>query len=239
MSESVTNANQVESNEAIVAPCSSHCYGVKPYYQDDVCTIYHGDCLEVLPSLPQADLYLLDLPYGIDLKEHGRNGYDWKVKGDESQDFGHAVLTEVWDRPIVAFASPMLPWAGKWRQHLVWDKGPTVGGGGDIATCWKLSWELVQVRNTGKLNGKRDEAVMTYHVTQRDYALHPCQKPLGLLQYLICKTTKPGDVVVDLTCGSGSVLEAAKVSGRRAVGVETEEKYCAIAAKRVSQGVLF
>ena len=208
------------------------------YYEQDGITIYHGDTLELLPRLPVGDLYLLDLPYGIDLKEHGRTGHDWKVKGDESQEFGHAVLSEIWDSPIIAFASPMLPWAGKWRQFLVWDKGPTVGGGGDMATCWKLSWELVQVRNTGKLNGKRDEAVMRHHVTPRDYALHPCQKPVGLLSYLICKATQPGELVMDLTCGSGSVLEAAKVSGRRAIGVEAEMKYCEIAANRLRQGVL-
>lgn len=211
----------------------------QPYYKDEACELYHGDCLRLLPYLPEAKLYLLDLPYGIDLKEHGRNGHNWKVSGDESQEFGHAVLGEISQMPTVAFASPMMPWAGKWRQFLVWDKGPTVGGGGDIATCWKLSWELIQVRNTGKLSGKRDEAVLSYHITQRDYALHPCQKPIGLLQYLICKTTQPGDLIVDLTCGSGSVLEAAKISGRRAIGVELEKKYCEIAANRICQGVLF
>lgn len=208
------------------------------FWERDGSQLFHGDCRELLPHLPPADLYLLDLPYGIALEEHGRNGYDWKIANDHDQNFGVDLLAGL-NGPVIAFASPMKPWPGKWRQHLVWDKGPTVGGGGDPATCWKTTWELIQVRDTPPLNGPRDEAVLRFHVTQRDYSLHPCQKPTKLLRYLIEKATKPGDLVIDLTCGSGSTIRAAVDVGRRAIGVESRLEFVEIAAERMRQRMLF
>jgi DNA modification methylase len=209
---------------------------VKPYFEDDAVTIYHGDCREVWPLLGPVGLILTDPPYGIGLMEHGRNGYNWAVVGDESQAIGVEMLAT--GGPQIVFANPMKPWPGKWRQFLVWDKGPTVGGGGDPAKCWKQSWELVQVRGTPRLNGQRDEAVLRCHVTQQDYHWHPCQKPVRLLRYLIEKATEPNELVLDPFMGSGSTLRAAKDAGRRAIGIETEERYCEIAAKRMAQAVL-
>ena len=92
---------------------------------------------------------------------------------------------------------------------------------------------------TGKLWGRRDGAVLRFPVTQRDYHHHPCAKPVGLLAYLICKTTREGQFILDPFMGSGTTLVAAKLEGRQAVGIEMEERYCEIAAKRLEQGVLF
>ena len=211
---------------------------MRPYYTQDGITIYHGDCRELLEELGKVDLVLTDPPYGISLKEHGRSGYNWNIDGDESQELGQWFLDRANTLPTIAFASPMKPWDGKWRQYLVWDKGPTVGGGGDPTTCWKQSWELVQVRKTGALSGKRDEAVLRFHVTQRDYHHHPCQKPVPLLSYLINKAATPETVILDPFMGSGSTLRAAKNLGKKAIGIEINEAYCEIAAKRLEQLVL-
>lgn len=214
---------------------------MKPYYQGDGVTIYHGDCFEVLPELPKVDLVLTDPPYGISLKENGRNGHNWDISGDKTTVAGRHFLAwcERGNVPTVAFAHPRKPWPSDWRCLLVWDKGPTVGGGGDPSTCWKQTWELIQVARTGKLNGKRDEAVLRYHITQQNYHLHPCQKPIALLSYLIGKTTNVGDLILDSFAGSGSTLLAAKREGRKSIGIEIEEEYCEIAANRLAQGVLF
>lgn len=214
----------------------------EPYYDRDGITIYCGDCHDVLPliDLASTSLMLTDPPYGISLEEHGRNGYDWNVAGDGSQDSGIAAIAKAraCGIPMLVFASPKKPWPGIWRQHLVWDKGPAVGGGGDPSTCWKTTWELIQAWNTGKLNGKRDSAVLTYWVGQRDFHFHPCQKPISLLSYLISKTTSAGDLVLDPFMGSGGTLRAAKDLGRRAIGIEVEERYCEIAVRRLQQSVL-
>lgn len=209
---------------------------MKPYYESGGITIYHGDCRDVLPTLEPVDLVLTDPPYGIALSEHGRNCHDWHVAGDHNQELGQSVLDNL-DYPQVAFSHPKKPWSGDWRQYLVWDKGPTVGGGGDRATCWKFSFELIQVRRTPQLKGKRDEAVLRFHINQRDYALHPCQKPTKLVRYLLKKI--PAQTILDPFMGSGTTLRAAKDLGRRAIGIELEERYCEIAAERLRQGVLF
>lgn len=68
--------------------------------------------------------------------------------------------------------------------------------------------------------------------------LHPTQKPVALLKYLIKTYTNAGDTILDNTMGSGTTLVAAKELGRRAIGIETEEKYCKRAVKRLSQSAL-
>lgn len=211
-----------------------------PYFERDGIVIYHGDCRDVLPTLPRVDLLLTDPPYGIALREHGRHGYDWTVAGDSDDAIGLWLLQEAssaqW--PRIVFASPKYPWPGTWRQYLVWDKGPAVGGGGDPKTCWKLTWEMLQVAQTPVLNGKRDQAVLRYWVNQADYHWHPCQKPVALLRYLLGKTTGADALVLDPFMGSGSTLIAAHETGRSAIGIEIEERYCEIAATRLQQLVL-
>jgi adenine-specific DNA-methyltransferase len=68
---------------------------------------------------------------------------------------------------------------------------------------------------------------------------HPCEKPVSMMEHIITTSTRPGDLVLDCFAGSGSTLLAAKLSGRRAIGIEREEKYCEIAVNRLAQGALF
>lgn len=211
---------------------------MKPYYEQDGIQIFHGDCREILPTLGPVDHVITDPPYGIALQEHGRSGRDWTIPGDADQELGNAVLEAFASRPTVAFASPKKPWAGQWRQHLVWDKGPAVGGGGDLATCWKPTWELIQVRNHRELSGPRDSGVLTFWIGPQNYEFHPAQKPLALMTYLVGKTTDPGETILDPFMGSGTTLRAAKDLGRKAIGIEISERWCEVAAKRMSQSVL-
>lgn len=184
---------------------------------------------------------ITDPPYGIALSNHARGkerrDMDWTIRNDTTQECGAVVLAMLQRIPTLAFASPMRPWAGKWKQHLAWEKGEHVSGGGDPATCWKPSWELLQVRNTGLLNGSRDGAVLRFLADKDDYALHPTPKPTSLLRYLIGKVSRPGDIILDPFMGSGTTLVAAKQLGRRAIGIEIEEKYCQIAVDRLRQAV--
>jgi DNA modification methylase len=217
---------------------------MNPYYQHDGITIYHGDCREILPQLPKVDLVLTDPPYGIDLRNHDTAGIsgrvsisvsDYRVAGDQSGEVARFVIE--WatslSLPIIVFASPKNPWPYVWRQSLVWDKGGAVGGGGDIATCWKFDWELIQVARTGKLNGSRDCSVLRFPIGMGDLHYHPTEKPVSLISYLAMKTTQSGDLILDPFLGSGTTLVACKRLGRQGIGIEIEEKYCEIAAKRV------
>lgn len=73
--------------------------------------------------------------------------------------------------------------------------------------------------------------------TDRDVD-HPTQKPIALMKYLIATYTNPNDTVLDFAMGSGTTLAAAKLLGRRAIGIELEERYCEIAARRLQQEIL-
>lgn len=201
-------------------------------------TLYLGDCREILPTLQGVDACVTDPPYGIALKNHGRSDgrrreADYTIAGDSCQGVGLDVMSWATELrlPLVFFASPSKAWPGKWRNWLVWDKGGAVGGGGDVRTCWKQSWELIQIANNGPLSGSRDESVLRWVVTPKDSELHPCQKPVGLMSYLLKKLAVRS--AVDPFMGSGSTGVAAVQMGVRFIGIEIDPRYFDIACRRI------
>ena len=208
---------------------------MKPYYEAEGCTIYHGDFREFAP-LPESGCVLVtDPPYGIGFESHGQRfkGAD-RVIGDGSTE-AYSWLRKC-GLPVVAFYSPFAPIDG-WRSVLVWDKGEDTGIGGDRATCWKRDFELIGVSGNGPLEGQRDSALLRFRARAR-VTDHPSEKPVPLMKYLIRKACPLGALILDPFMGSGTTLRAAKDLGRKAIGIEIEERYCEIAAKRLNQIVL-
>lgn len=205
------------------------------------CTLLCADCLPLLPTLGPVDCMITDPPYGIRLANHARGrergDYAYTIVGDDSRLSGVAALAWAAGRglPTLAFASPMLPWPGQWRQWLVWDKGAKYGGGGDMRTCWKQSWELLQVARNKPLHGPRDEGVLRFAPVPLGAYVHPAEKPLALLRYLVRKLTQPGDVVVDPFLGSGTTAIACLQLGRACIGIEIEPAVFALACQQVRE----
>jgi len=217
--------------------------------------VVEGDALEVLSRLPagvRAATYFVvsDPPYGIGLDSHSegscmdgtqrRRKRPTRIAGDDGLEAAVAVLEWAEPRRIAAclFASPYRPLPGEWRNVLVRDKGPAVGGGGDPKKCWKRTAELVYVRGNGDLREGRDEAVLRFPVgTGEDFAFHPCQKPVPLLRYLIRQLTWPGDTIIDPFAGSGTTGVAAIAEGRKAILIEKEPKYAGICRRRVAEAM--
>jgi site-specific DNA-methyltransferase (adenine-specific) len=208
---------------------------VKPYYDEDGITIYHGDCREVLPL--SAEVLVTDPPYGIGHESGWENALP-AIVGDRDTSLRDAVLS-AWSGPALVF--------GSWRRDvpvgahtcLVWDKG-LAAGMGDLSVPWKPNWEAIYVIGRG-FSGTRDTSVLSGHtvVTWNGCSFgrqHPNEKPVSLLTILLLKC--PAGSVLDPFMGSGSTLRAAKDLGRRAIGIEIEERYCEIAAKRLAQRVL-
>jgi DNA modification methylase len=204
----------------------------EPYYQDGAVTIYHADCREILPELPKVDLVLTDPPYGIGRDGQkqstgghgGRKGYDfmgWDAERPSREAFRlilrastHAVI---WGGNYFA---DMLPASGKW---LVWDKGQRINqSDGELA--WTSEQGAIRIFTQNRV------------VLMQDGAVHPTQKPVKLMQW--CIQMFPIGTILDPFMGSGTTLRAAKDLGRKAIGIEIEEKYAEIAARRMAQEVL-
>ena len=209
---------------------------MNPYYQDAVVTIYHGDCRALLAGLPNVDVALItDPPYGLGYKPlRGSNGSKmWGeevVTGDaESFDPAHLLgfpRLVLWGAQFYAAA---LPRSGGW---IVWDKTPKGIREGFIYSHAELAWT-----NQGQ-RVRKFSLDWQGNARNSEPFLHPTQKPEPLMRWCIENYAQAGDLIIDPYCGSGTTLRAAKDLGRRAIGIEIEERYCEVAARRLAQEVL-
>ena len=201
-----------------------------PYYQDDAVTLYHGDCLEITAWL-EADVLVTDPPYGM---AHRSGWLDRPIAGDDTTDARDKALAAWGSRPALVFGRWSEPRPASVRARLIWDKGEWPGMG-DLKLPWGPSDEEIYVIGEG-WTGKREGTVVRANRLSGDKSIdHPTPKPVGLMERLIVKTV---GTVADPFAGSGSTLVAAKQLGRKAVGVELDERYCELIAKRLAQGVL-
>lgn len=214
---------------------------MRPYYQDDACTIFHGDCREVAEWL-QADVLVTDPPYGMQFAS-GMGGAFGKseVAGDGNTGVRDEALRLWRPRPALVFGRWSVPRPSETRQVLTWEKGNHVGMG-DLSLPWKPNTEEIYVLGKGFV-GKRRSAVLrcfaiagTVGRMQDGTRFHPTEKPVDLLRDLIGSC--PSGVIADPFMGSGTTLRAAKDLSRKAIGIEIEERYCEIAARRLGQEVL-
>lgn len=207
----------------------------KPYYEDERVTLYHGDCLELSDLWTCADVLVTDPPYGY---SHASNRADsaWRdspIANDSDLTARDQMIAGWGARPALVFGSWKMPKPEGTHTVLIWDKG-TAAGMGDLSIPWKPNTEEIYVIGRG-FRGHRGSSILSANVVtwaSRGRA-HPNMKPEALMGALIDKC--PPGTVADPFAGSGSTLVAAKALGRKAIGVELEEKYCEIAAKRLMQ----
>jgi DNA modification methylase len=235
---------------------------MKPYYDDGSgITLYHGDCREILPTLPKVDLVLTDPPYGTT-----SCSWDVVIPFPEMWRGVDSVLVSR-RTPVVLFASQPFTSAlvmsrPEWfRYGWVWNK--QIGGNPLLAKHQPLKvhedvlvfspepHRYIPQMVTGKARYKggghsnllnmemsKSWSDQYYPTSILDFSnavrgVHPTQKPVELIEHLTLTYSEAGEAVLDFSVGSGTTLVAAKRLGRRAVGIEIEERYCEIAAARL------
>lgn len=209
---------------------------MRPYYRDEYATIWHGDCREILPTLPDVDLVLTDPPYNVGV-DYGE-GHD-----DKMADEAFVAWASVWFRQCRAKAGTVLISTGNpqlafyaliepWKWLLCWYK-PAAMGRGPVGFN---AWEPVAMWGKGSAAGLPDVFTAPI-IPQRDTGAHPCPKPVEWASALLARFPKTTSVL-DPFAGSGTTLVAAKAQNVRAIGIEIEERFCEIAANRLRQGVL-
>ena len=199
---------------------------LKPYYQESGIVIYNADCREILPHLEPVDLVLTDPPYGIGERMQGGT---WGA-AEKYADFRR------WDvapsksliGDIICKGTHVIIWGANYfhmapsRCWLAWDKQNAVKTMADVEFAWT--------------NLDRPAKRFSWPVGVHAWG-HPTEKPLELIKWTIEESRTTG-TILDPFMGSGTTLRAAKDLGRKAIGIEIEEKYCEIAAKRLAQEVL-
>lgn len=209
---------------------------MKPYYEHAGITIYHGDCREVL---------------------HGLIGYDTVITDPV---WPNAAVELAGKEDPLGLFQEAVEWlfCKRLAVHLGCDSDPRFLL--SVAERWRffrVVWlEMARPHYKGRLMYGSDVAYLFgepplsragFHVVPGKFldsdssgrqSEHPCPRKLNHVGWLISKWSEPKDVILDPFCGSGTTLIAAKNHGRLGIGIEIEEKYCEIAAKRLSQEVL-
>lgn len=214
---------------------------MRPYFERDGIVIYHGDCREALPGLGPVDLVLTDPPYGIALDTDNRRfsgGTAGNVakRGNGIGSAGAAPIIgdgSAFDPSfLLAYGKHQIIWG--WNNFpdklprgacLVWLKRHDEAFGtflSDAETGWMSKGHGVYCRRDLSNNAIANDRV------------HPTQKPVSLMRWCI-RFFPNAQTILDPFMGSGTTLRAAMDLGRKAIGIEIEERYCEIAARRLDQ----
>ena len=225
-----------------------------PYYSRDGIMIYHGDCRDILPNLLPVGCVVTDPPFFLPVAYHAAKVIDrswprsvgdlamldgsfreiFKLIRQVLRDDGQAYFNCDGQSYPVFFACSYPLWDV--TRPLIWYK-PT----GRVGTGWIHAHELIlhcanKVTVYAENKGRRLDiiGIMPVRTLHRQ---HPAEKPGALIDFVL-EAVPPNEAVLDPFCGTGTTLLAAKKTGRRAIGIEIEEKYCEIAVKRLAQEVL-
>ena len=187
-----------------------------PYYETELGKLYHGDCLEIMPLLEPVDLVLTDPPYPTEYQE------EYKYNPNTILYFKKLDCLQF------IFWTPRARFPLSYTSMHIWDKRVGV----------RSQYEIIYERNG--LRGYRvyscyfvNSTVAASYVGD-EYTGHKSQKPKKLIIELL-HDSKINGLVLDPFLGSGTTAIACERLNRRWIGIEIEEKYCEIAAKRIEK----
>jgi len=199
---------------------------IKPYYQDEWATIYHGDCREILSTLEPVDLVLTDPPYGIGFAAQPTK---WQRRAGQKAESWDDVAPIETVLSLVGLGRRVVIWGGNYfplplsRGWLTWFKPDAPPSMASIELAWT------------NVNQNARQISHSISATNGERVGHPTQKPLAVIKWSIVQVGVVAGRILDPFMGSGTTLRAAKDLGIKSIGIEIEEKYCEIAVKRLRQ----
>jgi DNA modification methylase len=237
---------------------------VAPYYQSGGITLYHGDCREILPGLAQVDHVITDPPY--EAQAHTKQRRRRPTGGGRGVVVATIPFAPIDDETRVCVAQQCGRLVRRWALVFcqvegapLWRAALEPGGLRYMRTClWIKPDGMPQY--TGDRPGMGYEAILAMHVKGKSRwnrggrhgvwtitkgsdrkhlppGQHPTVKPLALMSELVGSFTDEGETILDPFAGIGSTLLAARNMGRLAIGIELDERYCEVAAKRLEEGI--
>ena len=217
-------------------------FKLKPYYEDQWVKLYHADCYAV--NLPTCDLLLTDPPYELCATGGGigaKRKYLADIDGEMDDGFDMEMLTDFPNWAVFCGKSQLqrlLAATGSRRWALVtWNKtNPTPLVNANYLPDTEY---IVHAFQSGRLFGEySDRSRFIVHPVEKNGFDHPTVKPLSVVSKMVRLGCQPMETILDPFCGTGTTLVAAKMSGRRAIGIERERKHCETAANRCAQDYL-
>jgi len=217
---------------------------MKTYYDDGIAKIYLGDCAEIAPTLGHFDLLCTDPPYGIGATRKAANrgrvrkGVGVVAFNYEPSEWDDAPPSDALLADLRSHATRQCIFGGNYFAlppsscWLVWDKENGVSDFADAELAWTNYDAAVRLKR------HRWSGYLQADMARKEERVHPTQKPLAVMSWVIGLCPEKPSSVFDPFMGSGTTLRACKDLGIRCVGIEREEKYCEIAARRLGQCVL-
>lgn len=212
---------------------------MKPYYQHQGITIYHGDCREIVPNLTYEnidiayDSVVSDPPYGMDFLSGHRIESHGKIQNDQDEEMLlYAIGLPFYHSKYIFGRWDNLTSIPKPKSVITWIKNNHSMGDLDHEHARKTE-SIFFYPNTGH-SWPKERPLDVIFCDRTGNEQHPTEKPVSLMAKIVSWTS---GIVLDPFMGSGTTLRAAKDLNRKAIGIELEEKYCEIAAKRLSQEV--
>lgn len=231
-----------------------------PYFQDGDVVLYHGNCWDILPALDPVDLILTDPPYGMSFRPHGSAALRFNhpgvtgsigIIGDQAHDFDPSWIGIAADRLSADGALILFCSEHRWsdfkstvvatglnlKRTLIWEK-PNGFSQGDLEADFGVSTEFILHAHRGRrfLAPPREGNVLRFDRINPVDMLHPTEKPVPLMRYLLRKFRATS--VLDPFAGSGTTLVAARTLHIPSIGIEVDEAYCRTAVERLRQRAL-
>ena len=213
--------------------------------------LYQGDCLEVMRKIPDesVDAVITDPPYGIDYQSAWRTDRsEWKPKiANDKQPFiwwlhdayritkpaGCLICFCRWD--VQEAFKQAIEWAGfKVKSQIIWNR--QIHGMGDLKKSFAPQHDVIWFATKGSFffPNNRPQSIISIPRVDANSLVHPNEKPVELMKYLISHLTNKKDMVIDPFSGSGSTIQAAEQLERNSIGIELNPNYCEVIRRRMA-----